>query len=57
MGKKKSFYVGDLGLSIRNKMRELDLADREPEEQDPALGSQCPADQEDDDWEEKLYEP
>jgi len=57
MGKKKSFYVGDLGLSIRNKMRELDLADREPEEQDPALGSQCPADQEDEDWEERLYEP
>jgi len=57
MGKKKSFYRDDLGLSIRRKMRELDLADREPEERDHALGSQRPADQEDEDWEAKLYEP
>jgi hypothetical protein len=57
MGKKKSFYGDDLGLSIRKKMRELDLADREPEKQDHTLGSQLPADQEDEDWEERLYEP
>jgi hypothetical protein len=38
-------------------MRELDLADREPEELDHTLGSQLPADQEDEDWEERLYEP
>ena len=57
MGKKKSFYGDDLGLSIRKKMRELDLADREREELDHTLGSQLPADQEDEDWEERLYEP
>ena len=57
MGKKKSFYTDDLGLSIRHKMRELDLADREPEERGYELGSQRPADQEDEDWEAKLYEP
>jgi hypothetical protein len=57
MGKKKSFYGDDLGLSIRKKMRDLDLADREPEELDHTLGSQLPADQEDEDWEERLYEP
>jgi len=57
MGKKKSYYGNDLGLSIRQKMRDLDLEDREPEDYDPTLGSQLPADQEDEDWEEKLYEP
>jgi hypothetical protein len=29
----------------------------EPEESDHTLGSQRPADQEDEDWEAKLYEP
>jgi hypothetical protein len=56
MGRKKSFYKDDLGLSIRHKMRELDLADYEPEEEH-MLGSQLPADQEDEEWEAKLYEP
>ena len=57
MGRKHNYYTDDLGSSIKRKLRELDLADRKPEEFEHLLGSQLPADQEDEDWEARLYEP
>jgi hypothetical protein len=60
MSRRKSYYAEDLGLSIRDKMKELDDQDREEikerrwmREEDPEIPR---ADQEDDEWAERLYE-
>ena len=50
MNRKRSHYEEDIGFSISEKMKELD-------EQDVSDGSEIPsADQEDEEWAEKLYE-
>jgi len=50
MSRKKSHYDGDIGFSISEKMKELD-------EQDVSEESEIPrADQEDEEWVERLYE-
>ena len=60
---KKDFYSGDVGLSIREKMKELDWEDRHNGEMGivdngnvhiPHINA--PSDQEDEDWLERLYE-
>jgi len=50
MGRRKSYYAEDLGYSIRDKMKELDDQDSE---EDPEIPR---ADQEDEEWVERLYE-
>ena len=47
---RKSYYTEDEGLAIR-KMREFDLEDLEIDED-----QQIPVDQEDEDWQERMYE-
>ena len=54
MGKRKSYYGEDEGLAIRKKMREFDLDERR--EFDPDVGDVAPVDQEDEDWQERMYE-
>jgi hypothetical protein len=53
MGKRKSYYGEDEGLAIRKKMREFDLEEKgnDPDEDRP-----IPVDQEDEDWQERMYE-
>ena len=53
MGKRKSYYGEDEGLAIRKKMREFDLEENgnDPDEDRPIL-----LDQEDEDWQERMYE-
>mgnify|MGYP003151327038 FL=1 len=48
---RKSYYGEDEGLAIRKKMREFDLEDLEIDED-----QQVPVDQEDEDWQERMYE-
>ena len=59
MSRKKRYYGEDVGLSIQNKMKDLDWEDRHPERHPPHHdpdSAKMPADQEDDDWRERLYE-
>ena len=53
MGRYKSQYSEDTGQAIRKKMREFDLDEKgnDPEEDRP-----IPVDQEDEDWQERMYE-
>jgi len=53
MGKRKSYYGEDEGLAIRKKMREFDL---EEKGNDPDEDCPIPVDQEDEDWQERMYE-
>ena len=46
-------YGDDEGFAIRDKMRELD---REDGEHDPDEDRPIPVDQEDEDWQERMYE-
>ena len=50
---RKSYYGEDEGLAIRKKMREFDLEEKgnDPDEDRP-----IPVDQEDEDWQERMYE-
>ena len=50
---RKSYYGEDEGLAIRKKMREFDLEDGK---EYPDEGPQIPVDQEDEDWQERMYE-
>ena len=52
----KRFYEDDLGLSIRKKMRELDLRDCDPQIELIPRRYPLPVDQEDENWIEKMYE-
>lgn len=52
----KNFYEDDLGLSIRKKMRELDLRDCDPQIELIPRRYPLPVDQEDENWIEKMYE-
>jgi len=54
MGRYKSQYSEDTGQAIRKKMREFDLDERR--EFDPDVGDAIPVDQEDEDWQERMYE-
>jgi len=60
MSRRKSYYAEDLGLSIRDKMKELDDQDREEIKELRWMRGEDPeiprADQEDDEWAERLYE-
>lgn len=54
MGKpRKNYYGEDEGLAIRKKMREFDL---EESGDDPDEDRPIPVDQEDEDWQERMYE-
>lgn len=53
MGKRKSYYGEDEGLAIRKKMREFD---QDESEHDPDGDQPIPVDQEDEDWQERMYE-
>ena len=53
MGKRKSYYGEDEGLAIRKKMREFDQDDGE---HDPDEDQPIPVDQENEDWQERMYE-
>jgi hypothetical protein len=50
---RKSYYGEDEGLAIRKKMREFDL---EESGDDPDKDRPIPVDQEDEDWQERMYE-
>ena len=52
--KKISPYGDDEGLAIQKKMREFDLD--EQKECDPDVRDAIPVDQEDEDWQERMYE-
>ena len=54
MGRHKSQYSEDAGQAIRKKMREFDLD--EQREFDPDEEPRIPVDQEDEDWQERMYE-
>ena len=49
---RKSYYGEDEGLAIRKKMREFDLEEGRDDPEDQRI----PVDQEDDDWQERMYE-
>ena len=54
---KKNFYEGDEGRAIQRWMRDLDWRDRNDiQNLEEPCGSARPPDQEDEDWEEKLYQ-
>ena len=53
MGKpRKNYYGEDEGLAIRKKMREFDLEESGDDPEDRPI----PVDQEDEDWQERMYE-
>jgi len=59
--RKKSYYAEDVGLSIQNRMKELDWEDRQEKytamvRTEEFESSPITVDQEDEDWLEKLYE-
>ena len=49
---RKSYYGEDEGLAIRKKMREFDLEEGRDDPKDQRI----PVDQEDEDWQERMYE-
>jgi len=49
---RKSYYGEDEGLAIRKKMREFDLEEGRDDPEDQRI----PVDQEDEDWQERMYE-
>ena len=49
---RKSYYGEDEGLAIRKKRREFDLEDGADDPEDQRI----PVDQEDEDWQERMYE-
>ena len=56
---RKSYYGEDEGLAIRKKMREFDLEELDPEfknQDSQTTDPQIPVDQEDEDWQERMYE-
>ena len=53
MGRRKSYYGEDEGLAIRRKMREFD---QDESKHDPDEDRPIPVDQEDEDWQERMYE-
>ena len=56
---RKSYYGEDEGPAIRKKMREFDLEDLDPESKNQdsqTTDPQIPVDQEDEDWQERMYE-
>jgi hypothetical protein len=56
---RKNYYGEDEGLAIRKKMREFDLEARlllKQRGDDPDKDYSIPADQEDEDWQERMYE-
>ena len=55
---RKSYYGEDEGLAIRKKMREFDLEARLLLQRgdDPDKDYSIPVDQEDEDWQERMYE-
>ena len=54
MGRSKSQYSEDAGQAIRKKMREFDLD--EQREFNPDEEPRVSVDQEDEDWQERMYE-
>jgi len=55
---RKNYYGEDEGLAIRKKMREFDLEARLLLQRggDPDKDYSIPVDQEDEDWQERMYE-
>ena len=49
---RKSYYGEDEGLAIRKKMRQFDLEEGRDDPEDQRI----PVDQEDEDWQERMYE-